>query len=304
MNEIIKNPVLFIAGPTASGKSAHAINLAQAVNGVIINADSMQVYEDLRIVSARPSMSDEAQIPHRLYGVVKADQSWSVATWLDAAQAEIEKCWASGQVPILVGGTGLYFKALEQGLADIPDIPKEVQEEADNILAQSGIEELRAQLEQLDKESFERLHPNDRQRIRRSWEVVRATGYPISHWYAQGQSGLSKRDDVQLTRYALTPDRELLYARCDERVLRMIDDGALDEARALLDKDLSLEKGVMKALGVPELASHLKGELSLEDAISLLQRNTRRYAKRQLTWFRHQAAHWEWQGEQFNIKIS
>jgi len=302
MNETTKNPVLFIAGPTASGKSAHAIKLAQALNGVIINADSMQVYEDLRVLSARPSIEEEAQAPHRLYGMVEAGQNWSVAKWLEAALTEVESCWALGQLPILTGGTGLYFKALEQGLAHIPDVPKEIQEEADDILANSGIQELWAQLEALDNESFDRLHPNDRQRIRRSWEVARATGHPLSYWYAQGQSGLLSRGDVRLRRYAITPDRDTLYARCEKRVLHMVENGALDEVRALLNKEPGQEKGVMKALGVPELAAFLTGDLSLDDAISLLQRNTRRYAKRQLTWFRHQAAHWEWQDTQLNVK--
>lgn len=302
MSKTTKNPVLFIAGPTASGKSASAIKIAQALNGVIINADSMQVYEDLHILSARPNQQDEALVPHRLYGMVGAGEDWSVASWLEAAKEEINQCWQNNQLPILTGGTGLYFKALEEGLAEIPDIPLAVREEAEELLAAGGIDILRAQLKTLDNAAFESLHLNDRQRIRRAWEVARATGHPLSYWYARGQSAFLSEENAQLLRCALTPDRENLYQRCDQRVLLMIEEGVLDEVQCLLDKNISSDKGVMKALGVRELTAYLNGELSLDEAIVLLQRNTRRYAKRQLTWFRHQAAHWEYQVAQLNIK--
>lgn len=302
MTDVNKKSLLFIAGPTASGKSASAIKLAEALNGVIINADSMQVYKDLRILSARPSAEEERAAPHRLYGMVGAEDEWSVAKWLDAALDEIESCWREGQLPILTGGTGLYFKALEQGLADIPDIPDDVHEEAGHILSTQGLEALYADLAKRDPETHQRLHANDRQRIRRAWEVVRATGKGLSYWYEQGQKGLLSRQDIRFSRHAILPDRDWLYQRCDDRVHIMVEQGALDEVEALRARHLSSDCGVMKALGVGELMAYLESELTLDEAISLLQRNTRRYAKRQLTWFRNQAKHWETLSEQLNIK--
>jgi tRNA dimethylallyltransferase len=262
----------------------------------------MQVYKDLRVLSARPTVEEEKTVPHRLYGMVGAEEDWSVAKWLDAALGEIEVCWQEGRLPILTGGTGLYFKALEHGLADIPDIPQAIREAADHVLETSGIEALYADLAQYDPVAYARLHANDSQRIRRAWEVVRATGKGLDYWYSKGQRGLLARSDITFGRHAILPDRDWLYQRCDQRVHMMIEQGALHEVEALKAKPLASDSGIMKALGVGELAAYLEGELLLDGAVSLLQRNTRRYAKRQLTWFRNQAKHWEMQSEQLNVK--
>ena len=275
---------LLIAGPTASGKSARALALAQERGGVVINADALQVYADLRILSARPSPEEEAAVPHRLYGHVAAQQPYSVAAWVAEARREMEAAWAQGLLPIVTGGTGLYFRALEQGLAPVPQIPEDVRTSWRGF---SG--DLHAELRARDPEMAQRLSPGDRQRITRALEVVDATGRSLLDWQREGQEQAAL-EGVAVERLFMDVPREELYARADLRFGKMIAQGAIEEARALADRDPMLP--VMKAIGLPELVSHLKGEITLEEAVARARTATRHYIKRQLTWWRGQMAHW------------
>lgn len=283
----LEKRAVLIAGPTASGKSALAIALAHEKGGVIVNADAMQVYRELRILTARPSEEDEAQVPHRLYGHVSGASAYSVARWLADATAELEAVWRSGRVPVITGGTGLYFKALEQGLADIPLIPPDITQKWRDAKG-----DLHAELAKRDEGAAARLNPNDRQRIIRALEVFEGTGKPLDHWQrvAQGQAVLA---GVAVERIFLNPDRKVLHARADERFARMVREGAVEEVKALLALGLDPNVPVMKAIGVKQLAAWLSGWRGLEDAIAAGQTATRQYIKRQLTWWRHQMPGWE-----------
>jgi len=275
---------LLIAGPTASGKSALALKLARERGGVIINADAMQVYGELRILTARPTPEEEAAVPHRLYGHVSGRENYSVANWLTEARREIEIAWGRGLLPIVTGGTGLYFRALERGLADIPSIDAEVREKW-----RSFEGDLHASLSRVDPEASARLEPNDRQRLIRALEVIEATGHPLSHWQAMAQQG-AVLADVSVEHIFVNVLRAELYARAEARLDSMIAAGALEEVRPLLDYDPALP--MMKAIGVPELAAHLRGEIKLGEAIARAKTATRHYIKRQLTWWRGQMVNW------------
>lgn len=292
--------VLLLAGPTASGKSALALALAEEFGGAVINADSMQVYRELRVLTARPSPAEEARAPHRLYGVVSATDHYSVARWLAAARAEIGAAIAVGQVPILVGGTGLYFQALTEGLSPVPDIDDAVRAEARSLADEIGSEALHGRLAAEDPEGAAKLRPSDPQRLIRAWEVLRQTGRPLSYW-----QGLPP-DPPGLMRpwrgMVLAPERERLYGRCDARLVAMIESGALEEVRAIADLDPALP--ARRALGVPELVAHLRGEMSLDDAIQQAQTATRRYAKRQLTWLRNKMISWQWLNANKNVRFN
>jgi tRNA dimethylallyltransferase len=283
----LKKRAVLIAGPTASGKSALAIALAHERGGVVVNADAMQVYRDLRILTARPSEEDEDQAPHRLYGHVSGADSYSVARWLADATAEIEAVWRSGRVPIITGGTGLYFKALEQGLADIPLIPPDITEKW---RAAKG--DLHAELAKRDEGAAARLNPNDRQRIIRALEVFEGTGRPLDYWQrvAQSEAVLA---GAGVDRIFLNPDRKTLYGRADQRFARMVKEGGVEEVKALLAKGLDTGKPIMKAIGVREIAAFLAGWRGVDDAIEAGQTATRQYIKRQLTWWRNQMQGWE-----------
>jgi tRNA dimethylallyltransferase len=267
----LEKRAVLIAGPTASGKSALAIALAHERGGVVVNADAMQVYRDLRILTARPSEEDEAQVPHRLYGHVSGAGSYSVARWLADAATEIESVWRSGRVPIITGGTGLYFKALEQGLADIPLIPPDITEKW---RAAKG--DLHAELAKRDVGAAARLDPNDRQRIIRALEVFEGTGKPLDHWQraAHAQAVLT---GAEVDRIFLNPERRTLYGRADERFARMVKEGGVEEVKALLAKGLDTGKPIMKAIGVREIAAFLSGWRGLDDAIKAGQTATRHY---------------------------
>ena len=283
--------IVILAGPTASGKSRLAIDIARAHGGVVINADSMQLYRELNLLTARPDADEMALVPHRLYGVVPAAEACSAARWRDMALAEIAAARDAGKLPIVVGGTGLYLRALTDGLAPVPDIPPDVRAAARALHARLGGAAFRARLAACDAESAARLAPGDTQRLIRAWEVIEATGASLAEWQRRqtGGGGL----DGRLARLVLMPPRAPLYARCDARLAAMAERGALDEVAALLGLGLAADLPAMKAVGVPELARHLAGEVDLETAIAAAQQATRRYAKRQLTWFRHQmAADW------------
>jgi tRNA dimethylallyltransferase len=292
-------PVLVIAGPTASGKSRLALALACEFGGTVINADSMQCYRDLRILTARPDAGAEARVPHRLYGWLDAAQRGSAAEWRARALAEIAAATATGRLPILVGGTGLYLRALCRGLAPIPAIPEAVRTEAIELHRALGGAAFRDQLAQLDPEGARCLAPGDRQRLVRAYEVVRATGTPVGAW----RGGAHEKPPWRFAVVLIMPPRDRLYAACNARFAAMIEAGALTEVAALAARGLDPELPAMKAVGVPELMRHLKGELTLAAAIDAGGRATRRYAKRQVTWFRHQLApDFTW-NEQFSERL-
>jgi tRNA dimethylallyltransferase len=274
-----------IAGPTASGKSALALELADIFGGIVINADSMQIYRDLRILTARPDPIAEARAPHRLYGFLDAAERGSAAQWRALALDEIAAATRAGRLPILVGGTGLYLRVLEKGLAAVPEIPAQIRREAIDLYRLLGGFEFRERLAQLDPDGARRLQPGDRQRLSRAWEVVCATGRTLGAW----QQGLHSSSPYRYRMILLMPPREGLYAACEVRFVRMIEAGALTEAAALAARGLEPDLPAMKALGVPELMRHLRDEMPLEAAVAAAQRATRQYAKRQMTWFRHQA---------------
>ena len=277
--------VLLIAGPTASGKSALAITQARLKGGVIINADSMQVYRDLRIITARPSLEEEALVPHRLFGHIDGADDYSAAAWLAEAQTEIEACWADGQLPIICGGTGLYFMALEQGLARLPLIDPEIRNKWRNFEGN-----LHAELEHRHPESAARLNAADRQRLVRSLEVLESTGKPLIEWQKQAQED-SILNGRNIDRIFISAPRDELYRRAEKRFDQMLEQGALNEIRDLPKFDP--KQPVMKAIGVPELLAHIKGELTLENAKTTTKTATRNYIKRQMTWFRGQMTGWQ-----------
>lgn len=280
-----------IAGPTASGKSALAISLARRAGGVIINADSMQVYRDLRVLTARPTSEEEAQAPHELYGVIDGAENFSAGRWLAAVGPVIAQAREKGALPIIVGGTGLYFKALTQGLSDIPAVPEEVRARVRAEAEGRAPEELHAELASRDPETAATLRPSDPQRILRALEVLTATGQPLVSFHGARAGALL--DTARCFKLFLAPDRDALRARIDRRFGVMMDEGVLDEVRALRARRLDPSLPVMRAHGVPGLIAHLNGALPLDDAIAKGKADTRAYAKRQMTWFRHQMEGWE-----------
>ena len=285
------NAVL-IAGPTASGKSALALALAQQTGGIIINADSMQVYRDLRIITARPTPGEEAAFPHRLYGHVDAAINFSAGAWVTDAARVLAEVRAQNAPPIFVGGSGLYFKALTRGLSAVPPIPAEIREGVRARLERDGVEALHAALAARDPASAERLKPRDRTRIARALEVVEATGRSLTDWHRDGLPPLLPPG----TFYAvfLEPERDQLYARIDARFDAMLKAGALEEVAALATRELDPLLPAMKAHGVPALIRHLDGEITLGEASVIGRADTRHYAKRQFTWFRHQLPEFAW----------
>ncbi|MGC1695401.1 MAG: tRNA (adenosine(37)-N6)-dimethylallyltransferase MiaA [Pseudolabrys sp.] len=284
---------VLIAGPTASGKSALALTLAENLGGVIVNADSMQVYRDLQVITARPTPEEEARVPHRLYGCVDAAENYSVGRWCRGVGDMLNEIAAQGRVPILVGGTGLYFKALTGGLAVVPQIPAEIRVQVRARLANEGVAPLYADLLLRDPATAHRLMPNDRSRICRALEVVEATGRPLSDWHKEGMPALV--DPARAAKIFLTCERKQLVARIEARFAAMLDAGALDEVRVLAARQLDPLLPAMKAHGVPWLIRHLKGEISRDEAAAGAVMDTRRYAKRQLTWFRNQMKDWPWE---------
>jgi tRNA dimethylallyltransferase len=281
--------IWLIAGPTASGKSALALRLADALGAEILNADSMQLYADLRLLTARPSHAEEARAPHHLFGTVDAADGWSVGRWLRAATEVLDEIAARGRPAIVVGGTGLYFNALTRGLADVPEIPPKVRHEAEADFDAMGDDAFRARLATHDPAAADRIAPGDRQRLSRAWEVFAATGRPLSDWQRSGAPPLAAGAWQAV---ALEPPREALYARCDARLAAMVEAGALREVRALAARALDPALPVMKAVGVREFAAHLRGETTLAEALAGAQQQTRNYAKRQTTWMRGQMADW------------
>jgi len=283
---------VLIAGPTASGKSALALELAQRLDGVIINADSMQVYRDLRIITARPTPEEETTVPHRLYGFVDAAEDYSVGRWCRDVEIELRDISAQKRTPILVGGTGLYFKALTTGLAAVPAIPADIRTGVRARLQSEGAPALHAELMRLDADTARRLMINDRSRISRALEVVLATGRPLSDWHKEGMPALINAE--RATKIFLTCERKELLRRIETRFAAMLETGALEEVRQLAARRLDPSLPAMKAHGVPWLIRHLSGEISIEEATAGAIMDTRRYTKRQVTWFRNQMKDWKW----------
>lgn len=281
----MNRPAIVVAGPTASGKSGLALALARAFDGQVINADSMQVYDVLRLITARPSADEEAQAPHRLYGVLSPAVNCSAALWKDMAAQAMEQCWAQGKLPVVVGGTGLYLRTLMAGISPAPAIPESVRADTRALLARIGNAAFHAQLATRDPVMAARLDPSNSQRLARAWEVLEASGKSLAEWQAIPPQGAVTARWLTLF---LDPPRNILYQQCDRRFELMVEQGAVEEVRALLAMALDPALPAMKALGVPELAALLHGRMTKEQAISAAQRATRNYAKRQLTWFRNQ----------------
>jgi tRNA dimethylallyltransferase len=281
-------PVIVIGGPTASGKSSLAMAVAERLDGVVINGDAIQVYRDLRILTARPGDADERRAPHRLYGMLDATETCSAGRWQELALAEITAAKEAGKRAVVVGGTGLYLRALMEGIAPIPDIPADIRVAARARYAEIGGDEFYAELAVRDPVIAARLEPADGQRLMRAWEVTEATGRSLAQW----QNEPVVAPELDFTMIVLTPPRGDIYAACDTRLDAMVADGAFDEVDALMQRteaeNLDSSLPILKAVGYADLAAHLAGRTTLEAAVAAAQQQTRRYAKRQMTWFRHQ----------------
>jgi tRNA dimethylallyltransferase len=276
--------VLVLTGPTASGKSALAIDLAEHRHGTVINADAMQTYDAFPILTAQPVPEERARVPHALYGVLPLDETLSAARWSALAMAEIEGCLGEGRLPILCGGSGLYLRTLMQGIAAIPDVPVSIRARANDEWQAMGAEDFRARLAERDADIVARLKPGDRQRHVRAWEVLMATGRPLSAW----QAGEGKPAPWSFVTVLLSPERAWLRERIGRRFDAMLTAGVVAEVRAVFDRSPDPAWPGLKAHGVPEFFRHFRGELALEEVRQIAVDHTRQYAKRQMTWFRHQ----------------
>jgi tRNA dimethylallyltransferase len=281
---------VLIAGPTASGKSALALALAEETGGIVINADSMQVYREVRILSARPSEADAARVPHRLYGHVGAAERYSVGRYQIDAAAALTEAQAQNRLPVFVGGTGLYFAALTDGLAEIPSVPADIRAAARARLSELGVAGLHAELAARDPVTAAGLRPSDPQRVLRAWEVFESTGRPLASW--QKEAGTPVLAGLKLARFVLDLERFDLRERIRVRFLKMLDEGARQEAAVLAGLDPTLPAA--KILGLRQLTALAAGEIGEEDAVTLAVTATRQFAKRQVTWFRHRMADWKW----------
>ncbi|CAI3931680.1 tRNA A37 N6-isopentenylltransferase MiaA (MiaA) (PDB:2ZM5) [Commensalibacter communis] len=275
---------IIVAGPTCSGKSYLSLKIAEALQGTIINADAMQCYRDLRIITTRPSIEDEACVPHRLYGVLPWDQTGNAGWWREQAISELNQAWDQQKLPILCGGTGMYFHSLIHGIAMIPEPSAEAREEARQLIETKGAPFLHESLLQVDPQTAELLNPADSQRIARAWEVWRSTGKGLKYWQQEAHiPGI----DCRFLVIRLAPDRALLKEAVAQRFIAMVDEGAVEEVEEFLRANPPVQAPLRRALGVPEFAAYLSGELLLSDAIDQAVRNTQRYIKRQETWFSH-----------------
>ncbi|WP_176591232.1 tRNA (adenosine(37)-N6)-dimethylallyltransferase MiaA [Sphingobium sp. EM0848] len=291
--------VALIAGPTASGKSALAVRLAHATDGIVINADASQVYADLQILSARPNKEEMASAPHRLFGHIDGAEACTAARWAAEARAEVDRAHLEGRLPILVGGTGLYLRTLLDGIAPVPDIDPAIRA----AIRAMPVTDAHAALSREDPDAATRLAPADTTRVARALEVVRSTGKPLREWQQHKQGDIGNR--ISLSPLILLPPRDWLIARCDLRFEQMIDSGAVSEVEALLARNLSPDLPVMRAIGVPEIAAWLSGEIDRDTMLERGRIATRQYAKRQYTWFSRQPpAHWPRETRQIDDKIA
>jgi len=290
-------PYIVVAGPTASGKSALALAIAREFGGRIVNADSMQVYRELAILTSRPGRAELAAAPHRLYGVLPASERCSAGRWREMAVAAMAE--APDKLAIVTGGTGFYLRALQTGLSPIPDIPPAALRDGVARLVRVGSAKLHEELSERDPETAGRLDPGDGQRILRAWLVLEVTGRTLADWQREPPAA----EHAPSLTFMVMPERRVLYAAIDGRFHRMVKQGAVDEARAFLALGLDPSLPAMKAVGVRELGRMLEGKATLEEAIAAAQQETRRYAKRQITWLRHQIGQAEVIGEQFSERI-
>lgn len=277
--------VVIVAGPTASGKSSLAIDVALNCNGVVVNADSMQIYKDTPILAACPSVEDKAKVEHRLYEIYDAKVNGTVVDWLNLAEAEIRKIWAEDKLPVVVGGTGLYLDNLINGTTPIPEADENIRKKVRNLCSEIGVNELHKKLAEVDPKSAQRLSPNDTTRVTRAYEVYLQTGMPLSVWHEKPM--IKKLPDARFLVVKICPEAKELDERCYLRFDNMLQQGALAEVVKLAEKNLPENLPAMKALGVPELMKFVRGECSLEEAVNLGKLHTRQYAKRQRTWFAH-----------------
>jgi tRNA dimethylallyltransferase len=277
--------VYIIAGPTASGKSGYALELARKMNGVIINGDSLQIYNELPLLTAQPSSETQTMVPHRLYGALSHQEKCTVGKWLEMATREINKAFQNGKIPIVVGGTGLYLKALIDGLIDIPEINQSIKNKVQAEFDSVGREEFYNHLKKIDPDYAVKIGPDNTQRVLRARNVFEATGKPFSVWRQQHNS---KQHDFAFYKICLMPPREVLYSRCNQRFLQMIEVGIIDEVKAAQQYYIPQDHTLRKAIGFREIESALQGGITMDEAIKKAQQLTRNYAKRQVTWLRHQ----------------
>lgn len=278
--------IIILSGPTASGKTDLALYLAQKIPAVIINCDSKQLYKEIPIITAQPSKEEQAAAPHKLYGCISASEHCSVGRWLNLVKTEIDNAHNEQKNPILVGGTGMYIKALLDGLPEMPQISNDTKQESLKILQQSGSVEFHKKLCDIDPEIAKKLQPNDDVRTLRAYQMFKQTGKSLLYWQQQKAEGLYP--DADYLKFFLSPPREKVYENCNIRFHKMLENGVMDEIKKLSDMHLNPLLPAMKSHGVPELLAYQKGEMSLDEATRIAQRNTRHYIKRQLTWFRHQ----------------
>ncbi len=290
----MKKKIILLAGPTASGKSATVLDWAEEYGGEIVNSDSMQVYGELCHLSARPTPEEEATCPHHLYGILKGDDPCSAEKWRTMAMTVIEDIWQRGAVPIVVGGTGLYFKSLVTGLSAVPEIDPRIRQEIRQTVTRDTAPQAHERLKKLDPQMASVLSPGDSQRISRALEVILSTGKSLKVWQdIPPTGGLCLRDDVVIEKNVITMDRTKLYERCDRRFIMMIQEGnAIEEVRSLMALNYPASIPVMKSLGVPQIMRYLRQEITQDEMISLSQIATRQFAKRQMTWFRNQCGDW------------
>lgn len=285
---------MILGGPTASGKSSVAMKWAEKYNGEIVNADSMQIYRELDILTACPSKDDLEKVPHHLYRYLKGNDVCSAKRWRELASNVINNIWSRDKTPIVVGGTGLYLKALVYGLSQVPEIDEEIRTEIRNTLKEFGASTVHKKLAELDPEMAARLAPGDSQRIGRALEVILSTRKSLADWQKAPLTGGLVDEDVEMSKHILVRDRAILYARCNERFESMIhDQGAINEVRDLMAMNYPQNIAVMKSLGVPQIINYLEGNTEIEETIVLAQTATRQFAKRQMTWFRNQFSDWE-----------
>lgn len=280
-----QNPVLIIAGPTASGKSALAVAVACALNGVVLNCDSMQIYRDIPIIAATPNEEEKAQAEHRLFELYDVTKRGNVVEWLDLCAAEIRTLWAEGRLPVVVGGTGLYIDALINGLSPIPEVNAAVRQKLQQRLQNEGLTRLFIELKQKDAQIAAKLSPNDKTRIVRALEIIETTRKKVSDWYREPL--IKKLPEAGFTVVKIVPEIDVIEERCRMRLDKMVADGAMTEIAGLVQRGIDETLPAMKALGVPELSLAVKGEMLLSDALELAKLHTRQYAKRQRTWLRN-----------------
>jgi tRNA dimethylallyltransferase len=291
--------IILLSGPTATGKSSLASKLAEKIDGEIINADSIQLYRDLFILTARPNIEKE-KIKHHCYGILEGDINWSVGNWIDAINEILKEVINRKKVPIVVGGTGFYFKAITDGLSPIPDIDKSIRLKIENELEKNGLEELQKRLVIVDPKASEKINPNDKQRIIRALEVYEGTNKRISEFWLMKREKIISYESIN---FKIDADRKWIYKNCDLRVDYMFENGVIEEVRHLLNKNYSKNSPIMKAIGVDEITLFLNNDITIDRASELIKFKTHQYAKRQITWINNQMISWNSINTQYSNKI-